>query len=52
VDLRGWTAGAPLHPLDALAGFLPALGVPVAEVPDEVARAAACTAACWPATGC
>ena len=41
VDLRGWAAGAPLHPLDALAGFLPALGVPAAEVPDEVARAAA-----------
>jgi Bacterial transcriptional activator domain/Transcriptional regulatory protein, C terminal len=41
VDLRGWAAGAPLRPLDALAGFLAALGVPAAEVPDEVARAAA-----------
>lgn len=41
VDLRGWAAGAPLRPIDALAGFLPALGVPAAEVPDEVAQAAA-----------
>jgi DNA-binding SARP family transcriptional activator len=41
VDLRGWAAGAPLRPIDALAGFLPALGVPAAEVPDQVEQAAA-----------
>ena len=41
VDLRGWAAGAPLLPIDALAGFLSALGVPAAEVPDEVQQAAA-----------
>lgn len=41
LDLRGWAAGAPLLPIDALAGFLPALGVPAAEVPDEVQQAAA-----------
>jgi DNA-binding SARP family transcriptional activator len=41
VDLRGWAAGAPLRPIDALAGFLPALGVPAAEVPHQVEQAAA-----------
>jgi hypothetical protein len=27
VNLRGYAAGAPLRPIDVLAGFLPALGV-------------------------
>jgi DNA-binding SARP family transcriptional activator len=41
LDLRGWAAGPPLRPIGALAGFLLALGVPAAEVPDQVEQAAA-----------
>jgi DNA-binding SARP family transcriptional activator/tetratricopeptide (TPR) repeat protein len=41
VDLRGHAAAPPLRPLEVLAGFLPALGVPAREVPDTLDRAAA-----------
>ncbi|WBB61228.1 BTAD domain-containing putative transcriptional regulator [Streptomyces sp. WMMC500] len=41
VNLRGYAAGAPLRPLDALARFLGALGVRAAEVPVEQEEAAA-----------
>ncbi|HEV3173654.1 MAG TPA: BTAD domain-containing putative transcriptional regulator [Actinocrinis sp.] len=41
VNLRGYGAGEPLRPLEALSGFLLALGVPAAQIPDDEARAAA-----------
>jgi DNA-binding SARP family transcriptional activator/tetratricopeptide (TPR) repeat protein len=41
VNLRGWAAGAPVRPIDALAGFLRAVGVPVEQVPVDVDEAAA-----------
>lgn len=41
VDLRGYSAGQPLRPLDALAGFLRALGVPADQIPVEPDQAAA-----------
>ncbi|HVQ91156.1 MAG TPA: AfsR/SARP family transcriptional regulator, partial [Mycobacteriales bacterium] len=41
VNLRGHAAGPPVRPLEALAGFLHALGVPPADVPSEVEQAAA-----------
>jgi hypothetical protein len=41
LNLRGYAAGRPLRPVDALATFLAALGVPATEVPDEVDAAAA-----------
>src|SRR5439155_4276867 len=41
VNLRGHAAGPPLRPIDALAGFLPALGVPAGQVPTDMDRAAA-----------
>ncbi len=36
VDLRGYAAGAPVRPLDALSRFLHALGVPAEQVPIDV----------------
>jgi DNA-binding SARP family transcriptional activator/Flp pilus assembly protein TadD len=41
VNLRGYAAGPALRPIDALAGFLPALGVPAGQVPTDVDQAAA-----------
>jgi tetratricopeptide (TPR) repeat protein len=41
VNLRGYGPDLPLRPIDALAGFLPALGVPADQVPIEPAAAAA-----------
>ncbi|HEU4426091.1 MAG TPA: BTAD domain-containing putative transcriptional regulator [Pilimelia sp.] len=41
VDLRGYTAGPRLRPVEALARFLRALGVPPRDVPMEVDEAAA-----------
>jgi DNA-binding SARP family transcriptional activator/transcriptional regulator with XRE-family HTH domain/tetratricopeptide (TPR) repeat protein len=41
VDLRGHSGAPPLRPLDALAGFLLALGVPGERIPQEQAQAAA-----------
>ncbi|HEU5332657.1 MAG TPA: BTAD domain-containing putative transcriptional regulator [Actinocrinis sp.] len=41
VNLRGYSGEAPLRPLDALAGFLVALGVPGDQVPEDEAQAAA-----------
>jgi len=40
VNLRGHAAGPPMRPIDALARFLPALGVPAEQVPLEVDVAA------------
>ncbi len=40
VNLRGWAAGEPVRPLDALAGFLRAVGVPAEQVPVDVDEAA------------
>jgi DNA-binding SARP family transcriptional activator len=40
VNLRGHAAGPPLRPIDALATFLPALGVPVEDVPVSEEAAA------------
>jgi DNA-binding SARP family transcriptional activator/tetratricopeptide (TPR) repeat protein len=40
VDLRGYASEPPLTPLAALAGFLPALGVPVERVPADLNLAA------------
>ena len=40
VNLRGWAPGPPLRPIQALAGFLGALGVPAEQVPTEVEQAA------------
>ncbi|MEU9254018.1 BTAD domain-containing putative transcriptional regulator [Streptomyces sp. NPDC048270] len=41
VNLRGHDAGRPLRPVDALSGFLQALGVPAQHIPVEADRAAA-----------
>jgi DNA-binding SARP family transcriptional activator/tetratricopeptide (TPR) repeat protein len=41
VDLRGHAATAPVRPIDALVGFLLALGVPADRIPDDLDRAAA-----------
>ncbi len=41
VNLRGHAGAPPLRPLEALAGFLPALGLPAREVPDGLDQAAA-----------
>jgi predicted ATPase len=41
VNLRGYAAGEPLRPIDALARFLPALGVPADDVPVELEQATA-----------
>jgi tetratricopeptide (TPR) repeat protein/transcriptional regulator with XRE-family HTH domain len=41
VDLRGYSPSAPLAPVEVLAGFLPALGVPGPSVPVGVDQAAA-----------
>jgi DNA-binding SARP family transcriptional activator/Tfp pilus assembly protein PilF len=40
VDLRGYATGDPLRPIDALAGFLRALGTPAEQVPVQVEDAA------------
>jgi DNA-binding SARP family transcriptional activator len=40
VNLRGYAATPPVSPLEALAGFLRALGVPAEEVPIEPVQAA------------
>ncbi|TDV49703.1 AfsR/SARP family transcriptional regulator [Actinophytocola oryzae] len=40
VNMRGHAAGPPMRPIDALARFLPALGVPAEQVPLEVDVAA------------
>jgi DNA-binding SARP family transcriptional activator len=40
VNMRGYAAGPPMRPIDALARFLPALGVPAEQVPLEVDVAA------------
>jgi DNA-binding SARP family transcriptional activator/Tfp pilus assembly protein PilF len=41
VDLRGYASAAPLRPIDALASFLRALGLPADAVPVEEQEAAA-----------
>jgi len=41
VNLRGHSAEGPLRPLDALTGFLLALGIPADRVPDDEAHASA-----------
>lgn len=41
VNLRGYDREAPVRPLDALAGFLRALGLPTEQVPADPAEAAA-----------
>jgi DNA-binding SARP family transcriptional activator/tetratricopeptide (TPR) repeat protein len=41
VNLRGYTDTPPLRPIDALAGFLRALGVPGEQIPADVDQAAA-----------
>jgi DNA-binding SARP family transcriptional activator/Tfp pilus assembly protein PilF len=41
VNLRGYAAGPPVRPVDALAGFLGALGVPAEKVPEQPEPAAA-----------
>ena len=41
IDLRGYAASQPVEPLDALARFLRALGVPAEQVPGELDEAAA-----------
>lgn len=41
VDLRGYSGQPPLRPLDALSGFLLALGVPADQIPADEAQAAA-----------
>jgi DNA-binding SARP family transcriptional activator/Tfp pilus assembly protein PilF len=40
VNMRGYAAGPPMRPIDALARFLPELGVPAEQVPLEVDVAA------------
>lgn len=39
-DLRGYSAGAPEHPLHAIAAFLRALGLPDEQIPKDVGDAA------------
>jgi DNA-binding SARP family transcriptional activator/tetratricopeptide (TPR) repeat protein len=41
VNLRGYASGPPLRPVDALAGFLQALGVPPERTPTDADAAAA-----------
>ena len=41
VNLRGYAAGEPVRPIDALARFLHALGVPADQCPTDVEEAAA-----------
>jgi tetratricopeptide (TPR) repeat protein len=41
VNMRGYAAGPSVRPIEALAGFLRALGVPVEQVPHEVGQASA-----------
>jgi DNA-binding SARP family transcriptional activator/tetratricopeptide (TPR) repeat protein len=41
VDLRGYATGPSVRPIDALAGFLAALGVPAEEAPVRVDQSAA-----------
>jgi tetratricopeptide (TPR) repeat protein len=41
VNLRGHATSPPLRPIDALAGFLCALGVPADKVPDDLVQATA-----------
>lgn len=41
VNLRGYASGTPMRPIDALARFLHALGVPAEQVPTDVEEAAA-----------
>jgi DNA-binding SARP family transcriptional activator len=41
VNLHGYAAGEPVRPIDALARFLHALGVPAEQVPTDVEEAAA-----------
>lgn len=41
VNLRGYATGDPVRPIDALARFLHALGVPAEQVPTDVEEAAA-----------
>jgi DNA-binding SARP family transcriptional activator len=41
VDLRGFSADRPVRPIDALTGFLAALGVPPEQAPVQVDQAAA-----------
>ncbi|MBO0870095.1 MAG: tetratricopeptide repeat protein, partial [Micromonosporaceae bacterium] len=41
VDLRGYAAGPPVRPIDALAGFLRALGVPPEQAPVRLEQATA-----------
>jgi DNA-binding SARP family transcriptional activator/tetratricopeptide (TPR) repeat protein len=41
VDLQGFSAASPVRPVDALAGFLGALGVPRERIPADVEQAAA-----------
>ncbi|MET8148898.1 BTAD domain-containing putative transcriptional regulator [Actinoplanes sp. NPDC049668] len=41
VNLRGYATSAPLRPIEALAGFLQALGVPADQVPPDAQHAAA-----------
>ncbi len=41
VNLQGWAAGQPLRPIDALAGFLRAVGVAAEQVPVQTSEAAA-----------
>jgi tetratricopeptide (TPR) repeat protein len=41
VNLRGYAPAPPMRPIDALAGFLHALGVPAEQVPSEPEQAAA-----------
>src|SRR5262249_2021278 len=41
VNLNGFAPTPPMRPIEALAGFLPALGVPADQVPTDPERAAA-----------
>jgi DNA-binding SARP family transcriptional activator len=41
VDLRGYAPGPPVRPIEALAGFLRALGVPAQQLPADPEQAAA-----------
>jgi DNA-binding SARP family transcriptional activator len=40
VDLRGYAPGPPVRPIEALAGFLRALGVPAQQLPADLDQAA------------
>jgi DNA-binding SARP family transcriptional activator len=40
VDLRGYSVGIPVQPIEALAAFLHALGTPAEQIPVDVERAA------------